>query len=202
MRWTAARPRPLCVRPTPCCPVIGAAGPVTANKYLQTNETRSSTFTVPLAVCRCGGRCAIGGRADRGAGSVEDVQAEVAAGLVDRVDRTRSLRIGLGLVLLFSVQLLIDAIIGPLLWLTLGLLWCTTSSLGLVMANATALAIEEAQGAAGTGSAILGALQAGVGAIVSPIVRVAGTATMVPMAIAMLGSAVIAAGATALTRPG
>jgi DHA1 family bicyclomycin/chloramphenicol resistance-like MFS transporter len=112
------------------------------------------------------------------------------------------LRIGLGLVLLFSVLLLIDAIIGPLLWLTLGLLWCTTSSLGLVMANATALAIEEAQGAGGTGSAILGALQAGVGAIVSPIVRVAGTATMVPMAIAMLGSAVIAAGATALTRPG
>jgi DHA1 family bicyclomycin/chloramphenicol resistance-like MFS transporter len=68
------------------------------------------------------------------------------------------------------------------------------------MANATSLAVEEARRAAGTGSAVIGAFQFGLAAVVSPIVGAGGEYTAVPMAAAMLISALISAAALALTR--
>lgn len=122
------------------------------------------------------------------------------AKIVGRVVPRRLLQVGTALIVGFSALLLIDALTGPSLWATLILLWCTVTALGLVMANATSLALQEASAAAGTGSAILGALQFGMAAAISPIVGIAGSFSAVPMAIAMTVCALIAASALALTR--
>ena len=120
----------------------------------------------------------------------------VVAKLGDRV----TLRIGLTLLAVFSAVMLINALAGPVLWITLIALWCTMASLGLVIANATTLALGEARQAAGTGSAVLGALQFLLAAAISPLVGIGGEGTALPMAIAMVVSALIALSALALTR--
>lgn len=120
----------------------------------------------------------------------------VVAKLGDRV----TLRIGLTLLAVFSVVMLVNALVGPVLWITLIALWCTMGSLGLVIANATTLALGEARDNAGTGSALLGALQFLLAAAISPLVGIGGEDTATPMAIAMVVSALVAVGALTLTR--
>lgn len=124
------------------------------------------------------------------------VNGAVVAKLGDRV----TLRIGLTLLTVFSVIMLINVLVGPILWITLIALWCTMGSLGLVIANATTLALGEARHNAGTGSALLGALQFLLAALISPLVGIGGEDTAFPMAIAMVVSALIALGALTLTR--
>lgn len=120
------------------------------------------------------------------------------AKIVGRFGQRRLLNIGVGLLLLFSALLLIDAIVGPVLWATLVLLWCTVSSIGLVVANATSLALDEVRESAGTGSAVLGALQFGLAALIAPLVGIGGDHTAIPMAVAMVISASVAAAALLL----
>jgi DHA1 family bicyclomycin/chloramphenicol resistance-like MFS transporter len=117
----------------------------------------------------------------------------INARIVGRFGQRRLLHLGVSLLVTFSVLLLIDALLGPVLWATLVLLWCTVTSLGLVVANATSMAMDEVRYAAGTGSAVLGALQFGLAAAVSPLVGIAGDHTATPMAVAMVSSAVIGA---------
>lgn len=117
----------------------------------------------------------------------------VNAKVVRRVGQRRLLHLGVSLLVLFSVLLLVDALLGPVLWATLLLLWCAVTSLGLVLANATSLALDEVRHVAGSGSAVLGALQFGLAAVVAPLVGVAGDHTAVPMAVAMVTSAAVAA---------
>ena len=93
-----------------------------------------------------------------------------------------------------------SAVVGPNLWPTLILFWFTVSGVGLVFANATTLALVEVRAVAGTGSAVLGASQFGLAAVVAPVVGLGGEATAVPMAVAMLASACIAAVALTVTR--
>lgn len=124
----------------------------------------------------------------------------VNARIVGRFGQHRLLHLGVGLLVLFSVLLLVDAMLGPVLWASLLLLWGAVASLGLVAANATSLALDQVRHAAGTGSAVLGALQFGLAAVVSPIVGLGGDHTALPMAGAMLVSACIGAGALLLTR--
>jgi DHA1 family bicyclomycin/chloramphenicol resistance-like MFS transporter len=128
------------------------------------------------------------------------VMNAVNAKIVERFGQRRLLHLGIGLLTLFASLLVVDAVLGPVLWATLIVLWCAVTSLGLVMANATSLAVEEARRAAGTGSAVIGAFQFGLAAVVSPIVGAGGEYTAVPMAAAMLISALISAAALALTR--
>jgi DHA1 family bicyclomycin/chloramphenicol resistance-like MFS transporter len=71
-------------------------------------------------------------------------------------------------------------------------LWVAVSSLGLVFGNATALALSAVTGAAGSASAVLGALQFGLGALVSPLVGVGGEHTAVPLAAVMFATISIA----------
>lgn len=123
------------------------------------------------------------------------------AKLVERIDPRTLLRAGVGLLVLFSALMLVDALIGPGLWVTIVVLWGAVSSLGLVIANATTLALAEARHAAGTGSAVLGALQFGLAAVVSPLVGLGGEFTAVPMAVVMLASAVVAAIALSAVKP-
>lgn len=58
-------------------------------------------------------------------------------------------------------------------------------SLGFVLPNGMALALTLHPEAAGTASALLGAMQMGSGAAVAPLVGVAGTGTALPMAVVM-----------------
>jgi DHA1 family bicyclomycin/chloramphenicol resistance-like MFS transporter len=120
------------------------------------------------------------------------------AKIVVRFGQRRLLHLGVSLLVLFSTLLVIDAVLGPVLWATLLLLWCAVTSLGLVVANATSLALDEVRHVAGSGSAVLGALQFGLAAVVAPLVGIAGDHTAIPMAIGMVTSALIAASALVL----
>jgi DHA1 family bicyclomycin/chloramphenicol resistance-like MFS transporter len=84
----------------------------------------------------------------------------------------------------------------------LAALFVTVSSMGLIMPNATALALADMQ-SAGSASALVGVLQLSIGAIVAPLVGLAGSTSALPMALAIVLFAV----ATLLTfllfcRPG
>ncbi|WP_430335570.1 multidrug effflux MFS transporter [Rhodococcus sp. ACT016] len=81
---------------------------------------------------------------------------------------------------------------GSHIWLVLPLMFGVVASIGFIMGNATALAQGQVSEAAGTGSALMGACQFGLAAVVSPLVGIAGSDTAAPMAIAILASGLIA----------
>ncbi|MFG1921039.1 multidrug effflux MFS transporter [Cryptosporangium sp. NPDC048952] len=124
------------------------------------------------------------------------------ARLVGRFGPRRLLVLGLGSLATWSFLLFVLAVTGTLaLWSVLVLLWLTIFSLGFVMGNATSLAIAQTPSAAGTGSAVIGAGQFALAAVVSPLVGLGGEGTAVPMAIVMVVSAVVSVLALAfLTR--
>ncbi len=74
-------------------------------------------------------------------------------------------------------------------------LFVTVAVIGLVVPNATALAMTDYPHAAGSASALLGAVQFLLGAATAPLVGVAGRETALPMAlmIALFGAAALAA---------
>jgi DHA1 family bicyclomycin/chloramphenicol resistance-like MFS transporter len=89
----------------------------------------------------------------------------------------------------------------PAVWLSVPL-FCTVGGIGLVLGNATALALDAVPSAAGTGSAVLGALQFGLAALVSPLVSIRGEQSAGPLATVMLTSAVIALAALLIGSDG
>lgn len=129
------------------------------------------------------------------------VASAVNAQLVGRFRPVALLRVGVIALFVVGVLLVVDAtVLGLPLWPTLLLLFASTASLGLVAGNATGLATDEASGAAGTGSAVMGALQFALGAAVSPIVGLAGEFSAVPMTVTMMVVALLAAGSLGLAR--
>ncbi len=64
---------------------------------------------------------------------------------------------------------------------------------GLSIPNTPALALEHHGNEAGTAAAVLGCLQFGIGALIAPLVGAFGTTTAVPMGVAMLTMASLAA---------
>ncbi|WP_454049344.1 Bcr/CflA family efflux MFS transporter [Cellulomonas sp. Marseille-Q8402] len=115
------------------------------------------------------------------------VVAGLSAQLVARVAPRRLLVAGVTALAALSVLLLLDVVVlGLPRWPTLVLLFLAVSSLGLVLGNATTLATGEVAHAAGTGSAVMGALQFGLGAVVSPLVGLAGEHDALPMAVTMV----------------
>jgi DHA1 family bicyclomycin/chloramphenicol resistance-like MFS transporter len=70
-------------------------------------------------------------------------------------------------------------------------LWVVLAAAGLAMPNAPALALSRHGEAAGTASALLGAVQFGVGAVAAPLVGVLGTGA-VAMALVVAGGMVAA----------
>jgi len=60
------------------------------------------------------------------------------------------------------------------LWAVAGTLWAVLFACGLALPNAPALALSRHGEAAGTAAALLGAIQFGVGAVVSPVVGLLG----------------------------
>jgi DHA1 family bicyclomycin/chloramphenicol resistance-like MFS transporter len=63
------------------------------------------------------------------------------------------------------------------------------SALGMVLPNTTALALDLHPVRAGAASALLGAAQSLCGAVVAPVVGLAGSGTATPMALAMTAAA-------------
>jgi DHA1 family bicyclomycin/chloramphenicol resistance-like MFS transporter len=127
------------------------------------------------------------------------------ARLVTRIGARRLLTLGLGWQLVSVLVLLVLTATGALtVGAVLVLLWSSVTSLGFVMGNATSLALGRAEERAGTGSAVLGAAQFALAALVAPLVGIGGEDTVVPMAVTMAVCAVVAAtaGATAHRRGG
>jgi MFS transporter, DHA1 family, multidrug resistance protein len=107
------------------------------------------------------------------------------------VHPARVVRIAVPVLVLASAGALLAAL-GPAPVLLVVPLFCAASSMGLIMGNAAALAMEHSRDAAGAGSAVLGGVMYLVGGIVSPLGALAGDDTAVPMGCVMLGSALLA----------
>jgi DHA1 family bicyclomycin/chloramphenicol resistance-like MFS transporter len=102
--------------------------------------------------------------------------------------------LSLGIVLVFASTVAFALLVltgAPVVWLMVPLL-TAVGSLGLVLGNATALALGAVPNASGTASAVLGAVQFGLAALVSPLVSLKGENTAGPVAVVMLTSATIA----------
>ncbi|MCV7422496.1 multidrug effflux MFS transporter [Mycobacterium yunnanensis] len=107
---------------------------------------------------------------------------------------------GFALCLTAVVVIVVVVAVGAPAWLLALPLWVAVASLGLVFGNATALALAGVAGVAGSASAVLGALQFGVGAVVSPLVGIGGEHTAVPLAVVMLVTITVACGSFLLGR--
>ena len=115
------------------------------------------------------------------------------AALVTRYGAPRLLALGVKLLLAVAALLLVDITALHLpLWPTLLLLFGLVSSLGLIFGNAAGLATSEVRQTAGTGSALLGALQFSLAAVVSPLVGLAGEHSALPMGLMILAAALLA----------
>jgi DHA1 family bicyclomycin/chloramphenicol resistance-like MFS transporter len=87
----------------------------------------------------------------------------------------------------------------PAFWLTVPL-FTAVGSLGLVFGNDTAVALGAVPQIAGSASAVLGAMQFGLAALVSPLVSPGGGGTATPLAIVMVAASAIAVVALTVTR--
>ncbi|MET8845659.1 multidrug effflux MFS transporter [Amycolatopsis sp. NPDC004625] len=122
--------------------------------------------------------------------------------LVGRVRERALLRSGLLLGVTGGALVLLSAWARLPLPVLLVSLFLLVSSIGLVMPNASSLALASHARSAGAASALLGVLQFVVGAVATPLVGLGGPGTAVPMAATMAGFAVLALVAfLALARP-
>ncbi|HJQ46518.1 MAG TPA: multidrug effflux MFS transporter [Amycolatopsis sp.] len=92
---------------------------------------------------------------------------------------------GLGVLLAAAFSLPLPALLVPLLLLV--------SSIGLVLPNASSLALAEHPRSAGSASALLGVTQFVIGGLATPLVSLGGAGSAVPMGAVMAGFAVTAA---------
>jgi DHA1 family bicyclomycin/chloramphenicol resistance-like MFS transporter len=112
--------------------------------------------------------------------------SQASRALVGRVSPQRLLLVGVAASAAAGTALLLIVLAGGAgLPGILPCLFVSVSSLGLIIPNATALALTDYPQAAGSASALLGMLQFGFGALAAPLVGVAGRGTAVPMALMM-----------------
>jgi DHA1 family bicyclomycin/chloramphenicol resistance-like MFS transporter len=83
----------------------------------------------------------------------------------------------------------------------LAALWAVLACAGLALPNAPALALSRHGEAAGTASALLGAVQFGVGALAAPLVGVLGTGALAMAAVVALGMALAVTVLLLVVRP-
>ncbi|MFH8252705.1 multidrug effflux MFS transporter [Microbacterium sp. B2969] len=118
------------------------------------------------------------------------------ARLVRRFSPRRLLAVGLTGELGVASGILVAAITATLnLGILLVLLWAAVACLGLVMGNATSLAMDQVSRSAGSGSALLGAAQFALAAIVAPLASVGVSGSP----LAMAGIMTVCAGIAAIT---
>ncbi|MCT2589485.1 multidrug effflux MFS transporter [Streptomyces sp. N2-109] len=136
-----------------------------------------------------------------GGALIATAASATGAKLVVRYGAAALLRCGLLTVFLSTLALCVSALAGALALVpVLLLLGVVCAGFGLVIANAAALAIERVPHAAGAGSAVLGALQSALGAVVAPLVGLGGEHTAIPLFLGMAASATLALAFLRLTR--
>jgi DHA1 family bicyclomycin/chloramphenicol resistance-like MFS transporter len=114
--------------------------------------------------------------------------------LLRRCGPSRVLRIGVVAQALSCAVLVVAAALHADLRVLLAPLWLAILSVGLIMPNSTALALDRHASRAGTASGVMGLAQFGLGAVLAPLAsQVAGT-TALAMAITMTAGAVLSAG--------
>jgi len=120
--------------------------------------------------------------------------SQINGRLVGRVPLSRLLAVGLAVTALGGIVLLAAVASHVGLIGVLPALFVVVSSQGIVLPNATTLALSGHPSTAGSASALLGVLQYVIGAAAAPLVGIGGTATALPMAvvIAVLGSMALA----------
>jgi DHA1 family bicyclomycin/chloramphenicol resistance-like MFS transporter len=116
------------------------------------------------------------------------VASQLSTHLVERVTPLVLLWAGVLQAAAGGVVLLCAATAHLVLPVVLVGLFCVVSTIGLVSPNASALALEDQAGAAGSAAAMLGLSQLAIGALIAPIVGAFG-GTLLPLAIAMAASA-------------
>lgn len=126
--------------------------------------------------------------------------AQLNAGLVRRVGPLRLLRVGLPIAVALAVAVLVVVLGGGGMVALIVALWLTLASLGIVMANASALALTRHGERAGTAAAVLGFLHAGLGGVVSSLVGPLGGRSFA-MAGVMLGALAVGQLVLALGTP-
>lgn len=116
----------------------------------------------------------------------------VNARLAGKVPASRMLLIGSVLSLAAGATLTASSLsdtLSPPLFIVCA--FVLTGGTGLIMSNASALALSLAEASRGAGSALLGAAQFAVGGLASPLVGAWGEHTALPMAAFVLGSAIL-----------
>lgn len=123
--------------------------------------------------------------------------ALVAANLLNarvatRVGPTRMLTVGVGLQLTAGVlftALVLAGLLSP--WTFIVTAIFLTSGTGLVMANASALALARTPTVRGSGAALIGGTQFAVGGFIAPLPGLWGEHTALPMALSILATAAV-----------
>jgi DHA1 family bicyclomycin/chloramphenicol resistance-like MFS transporter len=106
--------------------------------------------------------------------------------LAGRVPVQRLLATGVTSLWVVCALQMLNVALGPWPLPTLVLMFFTTASFGLIAGNATALALGTVPQWSGTASAFIGAFNFGIGAVVSPLVGLAGDHSALPMALVMI----------------
>lgn len=120
------------------------------------------------------------------------LMSALSARLTSRREPRAVAGVGLAAILAAGVAVLALAVLGvPVGWLALPL-FVAVAGMGLVFGNTTALALSAAPRAAGTASAVLGATQFLLAAMVSPLVSLGGEHTAAPLGVVMVCCAAIA----------
>jgi DHA1 family bicyclomycin/chloramphenicol resistance-like MFS transporter len=125
----------------------------------------------------------------------------VSSKLAARVPARRTLGVAVAVMLGVSLTMLVFVLAGLPPIALAPCLFLLVSSMGFVMGNTTGLAIAEVRHVAGSGSAWMGGVQFGVGALVSVLVGLGGELTALPLAIVLAASSFVGLCAFAATRP-
>lgn len=120
--------------------------------------------------------------------------------LAERAGPLPMLRAGVGTALAGAVGLVAGVLLSGSVWAVLVPLFFVVSSVGLLMPNGTALALDGQKEVAGTASGVLGLCQFAFGAIIPPVVSIGGV-TGVSMAVTILAVVTAGAAVSLLLRP-
>jgi DHA1 family bicyclomycin/chloramphenicol resistance-like MFS transporter len=124
--------------------------------------------------------------------------SQVSRVLLGRYGPRRLLVCGLVSIAVGGVALLVVVMAGIGLPGILPALFVVVASNGLVLPNATALALTDHGAVAGSASALLGVAQFAVGAAAAPLVGIGGSGTDIPMAVVIAALSLIALASSAL----
>ncbi|MFI6129330.1 multidrug effflux MFS transporter [Micromonospora sp. NPDC051141] len=123
------------------------------------------------------------------------------ARLLDRFSPRRLLVTTLAVSLVAALGVLTGALTSSLAGTAVAL-FVFVGSMGMVMPNSTALALDAHARHAGTAAALMGGIQSVVGALAAPLVGLGGEGSALPMAVVLTGAAALALLAVrALARP-